>query len=62
MLMTFVQEEGRGMPPGEVDLMAYIAWILYEVTVAEKSFRQYLLAIRHFSEGEKISSLSPTPK
>lgn len=57
----FAREEVRGLPPGEIDLDVYVAWLLCEGLVSAKSFRNYLSATRRFCEGEKLLPLPPTP-
>lgn len=32
-------EEGRGVPPGEIDLVAYVAWLTYDGAVSAGSFK-----------------------
>lgn len=59
--MRFARGEGRGCPPGDLDLVAYISWLLFEGSVSANSFRNYLSAIQLFCEGEKLLPLSPTP-
>jgi hypothetical protein len=59
---TFMTEEGRGMPPGEVDLCAYVAWLLVDGKVSVASFENYLSAVRRFCESEKLLPLPPTPR
>lgn len=57
----FALEEKRGMPPGEVDLVCYLAWLVYEGAVKPSSFAQYLSGVRRFCETEGILPLPPTP-
>ena len=47
----FAEGERRGMTPGEIDLVCYVAWLLCEGRVQVSSFRQYLSAVRTFVRG-----------
>jgi len=57
----FAERERRGMPPGEIDLVCYVAWLLCEGRVQVSSFRQYLSAVRTFCEREGMRPLPPSP-
>lgn len=53
--MKFAREGGRGLPPGEIDLVAYVSWLQYERSVLAKSFRNYVSTIRRYCEGEALA-------
>lgn len=52
--VKFLDERGRGMPPGEFYLVVYIGWLEAEREVKASSFRQYLSTIRKLCEHEGI--------
>lgn len=50
--IRFAREEGQDLPPGEIGLVAYVLWLIYEGSVSANSFTKYLSAIRRYCEGE----------
>lgn len=57
----FAEAEGRGMPPGEVDLVCFIGYMMYEGSVSPSSFPQYLSGVRRFCEVLGMEPLPPKP-
>ena len=58
---TFCVQEGRGMPPGEIDLVCYVAYLSWEGRVRAGNMRGYLSAVRRFCVQQKMEPLPPTP-
>lgn len=58
----FAEAEGRGMPPGEIDLVCFVGYMMYEGKVSAASFPQYLSGVRRCCEVLKLEPLPPTPK
>jgi hypothetical protein len=50
------------MPPGEVDICAYVARLLVDGKVSLASFENYLSAVRRVCESEMLLPFPPTPK